>query len=181
MTQRLRYEILKRDGYRCQYCGASAEETELRVDHVVPRALNGTDSPDNLVAACVECNTGKSSTHPDAETVARVSAKQFAWRAAIDDALQAFMDEKAETDAAADDFADAWNGWTYPDGRRCPIPDDWRTSFERWLRLGFTAEHLISLLPVSMKKTQVQGSGKWPYFCGVVWRVWDEIKEKVDP
>ncbi|WP_075737496.1 HNH endonuclease [Streptomyces acidiscabies] len=62
VSKRLRYEILRRDNHTCRYCGASAPDVPLRVDHVTPVALGGTDTPDNLVAACEPCNSGKSST-----------------------------------------------------------------------------------------------------------------------
>lgn len=62
VSKRLRYEILRRDSYTCRYCGASAPGTLLRVDHVTPVALGGTDQPSNLVASCEPCNSGKSST-----------------------------------------------------------------------------------------------------------------------
>ncbi|MCX4232088.1 HNH endonuclease [Streptomyces ortus] len=61
VSKRLRYEILRRDRYTCRYCGASAPEAPLRVDHVTPVALGGTDHPSNLVAACEPCNSGKTS------------------------------------------------------------------------------------------------------------------------
>ncbi|WP_078628685.1 HNH endonuclease [Streptomyces sp. NRRL F-2664] len=52
VSNRLRFEVLRRDRYTCRYCGGSAPDVVLRVDHVVPVALGGTDTPDNLVAAC---------------------------------------------------------------------------------------------------------------------------------
>ncbi len=58
--KRKRFEILKRDGFRCRYCGAGCLSTVLEVDHVVPVAEGGTDDPANLVAACHDCNSGKS-------------------------------------------------------------------------------------------------------------------------
>lgn len=54
-----RFKILDRDGFRCRYCGASGEDTQLHVDHVIPVSKGGTNDPDNLVASCEECNLGK--------------------------------------------------------------------------------------------------------------------------
>lgn len=59
MSPRLRFAILSRDHFTCRYCGRSAPDVELQVDHVLPVAAGGTDSPENLVAACWECNQGK--------------------------------------------------------------------------------------------------------------------------
>jgi hypothetical protein len=52
-------EIFKRDGFRCQYCGAPAPDVRLAVDHVHPVALGGTNDPSNLITSCHTCNIGK--------------------------------------------------------------------------------------------------------------------------
>lgn len=59
-SPRFRFELLKRDGFRCHYCGRRAPDVELHVDHIIPRSKGGSNSPDNLIAACAECNLGKS-------------------------------------------------------------------------------------------------------------------------
>ena len=45
--------ILKMHDYMCVYCGDEANA----VDHVIPINKGGTDHPDNLVAACMFCNS----------------------------------------------------------------------------------------------------------------------------
>lgn len=56
----LRFRVLQRDGFRCRYCGISADDgAVLHVDHVHPRALGGANTMDNLVTACLPCNLGK--------------------------------------------------------------------------------------------------------------------------
>ncbi|MFQ5907070.1 MAG: HNH endonuclease [bacterium] len=52
-----RKNVMKRDGYSCQYCGTS--EGPMTTDHVIPRRLGGRDSWENLVCACVKCNNQK--------------------------------------------------------------------------------------------------------------------------
>ena len=54
-----RFEILTRDKFTCRYCGRKSPNVELHVDHIHPVAKGGTNSPDNLCAACVECNLSK--------------------------------------------------------------------------------------------------------------------------
>lgn len=60
LSQSTRFRILDRDRFTCRYCGRRAPNVELEIDHVRPRAKNGLDDDDNLVAACVECNRAKS-------------------------------------------------------------------------------------------------------------------------
>ncbi len=50
-----RRAVFARDGGRCQYCGAPAEN----IDHVVPRSRGGQHVWENVVAACRPCNTRK--------------------------------------------------------------------------------------------------------------------------
>lgn len=50
-------EILRRDGYCCQYCGRRL--LRLTVDHVIPRRLGGQHRWDNVVSACPNCNRKK--------------------------------------------------------------------------------------------------------------------------
>ena len=56
----LRWEVLKRDAFTCQYCGRSAPEVKLEVDHITPVSEGGKDTKENLVAACYSCNRGRS-------------------------------------------------------------------------------------------------------------------------
>ena len=58
-----RKNILMRDGHRCQYCGTS--RGAMTVDHVMPKTMNGKDSWENLVCACVACNNRKGDRTPE--------------------------------------------------------------------------------------------------------------------
>lgn len=59
ISPRLRWTILERDGFKCRYCGRTAEAAALHVDHIIPVAQGGTNHPDNLAASCSDCNLGK--------------------------------------------------------------------------------------------------------------------------
>jgi 5-methylcytosine-specific restriction endonuclease McrA len=58
-----RKNIIKRDGGRCMYCGTS--DGPMTVDHVVPKRFGGTESWENLVAACMSCNNKKGNRTPE--------------------------------------------------------------------------------------------------------------------
>lgn len=64
--KRARFNVLRRDGFRCVYCGASPScggaQITLHVDHVDPVSLGGANDLGNLVTACQDCNLGKSNT-----------------------------------------------------------------------------------------------------------------------
>lgn len=58
-SKRIRVEVLSRDGFKCKYCGKSAEETVLEIDHIVPVSKGGKSILDNLITLCIDCNRGK--------------------------------------------------------------------------------------------------------------------------
>lgn len=58
-----RRNILRRDGYTCQYCGKRGGD--LTVDHVLPKSRGGRTVWENLVAACRSCNLKKKNRTPE--------------------------------------------------------------------------------------------------------------------
>jgi 5-methylcytosine-specific restriction endonuclease McrA len=49
----LRQQILRRDGWRCQSCGAMSN---LEVHHKEFRSRSGADSEENLITLCAPCH-----------------------------------------------------------------------------------------------------------------------------
>ena len=70
-----KFVVFNRDGCRCQYCGASPAEDDVRLvcDHITPYSRGGSDTADNLVTACYRCNASKSSNplSEDSESLIR--------------------------------------------------------------------------------------------------------------
>lgn len=60
LSKRVRFEVFKRDSFKCQYCGKAAPDVVLRVDHIHPVSKGGENELLNLITACVDCNAGKS-------------------------------------------------------------------------------------------------------------------------
>ena len=59
-----RRNLLRRDEFACQYCGRTPANSELTVDHVVPRSRGGESSWENCVLACRPCNRRKADRTP---------------------------------------------------------------------------------------------------------------------
>jgi len=57
----LRFLVLRRDNFRCQYCGRAPKEdgVKLVVDHIIPVSEGGTNEEGNLLTSCTECKRGK--------------------------------------------------------------------------------------------------------------------------
>ncbi len=54
-----RLNIFLRDDFRCAYCGNHFSTKDLTFDHVIPRAKGGRNTPENVVSACMPCNSRK--------------------------------------------------------------------------------------------------------------------------
>ena len=51
--QQLCWQVLQRDGWRCQQCGS---RTNLQVHHIQLRSQLGHDAEENLITLCSECH-----------------------------------------------------------------------------------------------------------------------------
>lgn len=69
ISKKTRFEVFKRDGFCCQYCGKSAPDVVLEVDHIDPVSKGGADELLNYVTACRDCNAGKSDRTLDDNSV----------------------------------------------------------------------------------------------------------------
>ncbi len=67
ISQRVRAQVLERNGYTCQMCGAKAGDPDdqnperkvrLHLSHIQDKSLGGTNDPSNLRALCSACNQG---------------------------------------------------------------------------------------------------------------------------
>lgn len=60
ISKKLRFEVFKRDSFTCQYCGRSAPDIILEIDHINPVKNGGDNDILNLITSCKDCNRGKS-------------------------------------------------------------------------------------------------------------------------
>lgn len=60
VSNRMRFSIYKRDGYRCCRCGRRESTwTDLEIDHIIPIAKGGKTEYKNLQTLCHRCNMMK--------------------------------------------------------------------------------------------------------------------------
>jgi len=70
VSPKLREVILRRDNYRCIFCGSTSQEANMEVNHIIPKSLIKKLNLDealftiqeNLCTTCRSCNRSKSDT-----------------------------------------------------------------------------------------------------------------------
>lgn len=169
LSKRLRYEVMRRDGHTCRYCGAKAPDVELTVDHVVPVALGGKNEPTNLVTACRECNAGKSSTVADSAIVEGVNDDAIRWGKAMQRAAEVRATARSHQEDVLDRVDHEWNQWKDHHGDEIPRPINWKESVRYWLRAGLDDDTIVDFVDVAMRR-QVSAYDTWRYYCGCCWR-----------
>jgi hypothetical protein len=179
VSKRLRFEILRRDNHTCRYCGGAAPDVKLTVDHVIPETLGGTDLPDNLVAACADCNSGKSATPAGAPLVEQVAQDALRWAAALQVAVDARAAQREVREVYIKAFREEWDQWRWGSKdapSQFPLPGDWRASVGRFHDLGLPLAEIKDCIEFC-HASSCQPDNAYRYFAGCAWRVLRQIQE----
>lgn len=178
VSKALRFEILRRDNFRCHYCGTEATHTELHVDHVVPQSLGGTNDPSNLVTACAECNSGKAGRTLDEPVLAAVDEKAQRYATAVEQAIAERRQVLATEQQAKDAFRAEWNRWEPAE----PLPAGFAESVRQFMRAGLDWEDIVDSIEIAMSRHDIRGreNGRFKYFCGVCNRKIEDIRKRAD-
>lgn len=113
ITKKTRFEVFKRDGFKCQYCGAMAPDVPLVIDHIDPISKGGADSIMNYVTACQPCNAGKSDRALADDAVVKKQQNQLTELNERREQLEMLLQWKQEllklADTEFDGFHDYWH------------------------------------------------------------------------
>jgi hypothetical protein len=150
---------------------------KLTVDHVTPVALGGTDNPDNLVAACRDCNYGKASTAPDAPLVADVAAAAMEWGRAIERYNDIRLADRKKRNAYVRRFLKTWDAWTWGKDRPFHKPSDWEASIWQFYGLGLPVVELEDAAKIALGNQMLDPDRAFRYMCGVVWNKVNAMQE----
>lgn len=96
LSKKKRFEVFKRDSFKCQYCGRSAPDVILEVDHIVPVAEGGKNDMLNLVTSCRDCNRGKGKRLISDNSAVERQKKQLEEMNEIREQTQMLIDWKKE-------------------------------------------------------------------------------------
>ena len=120
LSKKIRFEVFKRDSFKCQYCGESAPDVILEVDHIDPVSKGGEDEMVNYITACRSCNAGKSDRKlDDSTTLAKQRAQleelnerreqlemMMGWRSGMKEISE------IEVDKACEAWSEFFPGWS---------------------------------------------------------------------
>lgn len=175
VSTKTRFDIFKRDGFVCQYCGTHPPQVILHVDHIVPVAEGGDNDPSNLVTSCDTCNFGKGARslncvpEPLQEKAAIIAEREAQLRG-YHEVMEAAR-ERRETDTwrVADIFVQQFS-------KDDSIRKDWFQSIRLFVEKLGVHDCLDSMESAVAKKSSSE-STCFRYFCGICWR---KIKEPAE-
>lgn len=175
LSKKLRFEVFKRDGFVCQYCGGHPPQAILHVDHIHPAAEGGKDSLDNLITACEACNLGKGARllsdvprpiTDKAEELKEREQQLRGYRQILDERENRLYDEQWEVAEILSPGCSDGQGFNRRD----------LLTIKRFLeQMGIHAvRRAAEIAYVKLPRSEYQ---RFKYFCGVCWRM---IREPAD-
>ena len=168
ITKRTRFRVFKRDGFTCGYCGRTPPAAILEIDHIEPVASGGTDTPDNLITACFDCNRGKGAEHL---SIVPESLKARAARIAESEAqLKAYrkvVDAKRERENEDIQRLSSINVAFFGEEMFTRYGESVRVNFLP--RINIT--DLCYYLGVACERFPDDEQRAFRYFCGICWQV----------
>lgn len=168
ISKKTRFEVFKRDGFKCMYCGANPSVALLQVDHIEAVANGGCNDMDNLATACQPCNLGKSATPlqsvpqslSDKAAEVKEREEQIRGYSAVMAVRRDRIDEESWQVCAV--FNSHFNE------EADTFRKDWRLSIKRFVEKLGVDECLEAMSIAACKKTN-NSDAAWRYFCGICW------------
>lgn len=175
VSAKTRFDVFKRDGFACMYCGAHPPEVLLHLDHVHPVALGGSNDEDNLITSCERCNLGKGAVSLSTVPVSLVDkAKDVAEREKQIRGYQEVMDARRQR---LDDEQWSVAGVFMQHFREDYIRKDWLASIKRFIE-GLGVHSVIDAAELAVARKGWSKNTAFKYFCGICW---NKLRESNGP
>lgn len=172
ISTRTRFEVFKRDGFVCQYCGSHPPLCILHVDHIVPVKEGGKNEMGNFATACDQCNRGKAAVpleviSPSLASQAAIVAEREAQLRGYNDIMEMRQD-RIESQA-----------WKVVHAFE-PDAKTYRTDWLRSIK-GFNENlglyEVLDAVEITRSKGFRRDGQIFRYFCGVCWRKINEASK----
>ncbi len=165
----IRFDVFKRDGFSCAYCGRKPPAVILEVDHVIPVADGGGDEYENLVTSCWDCNRGKGAKQLDerAPTINVEEQTELIWER--ERQLRAFHEAKREqAERRESQFGEVWDYWfdLYEATEMSQYHTPWKNSLRSYVeQLG--VQEVKEAMEIAHDRFRWPSSKAARYFAGV--------------
>ena len=166
LSKKTRFEVFKRDGFKCQYCGAHPPAVVLHVDHIQPVALDGGNNIDNLITSCEPCNLGKGAR--SLTVVPQSVSEKTAMLAEREDQLRGYQEVLEARHERIE--SELWRvaELISPGSSDSGMSRDWTSSIRRFNeQIG--VHECISAAQIARGRYPQGGKKAFLYFCGVCW------------
>lgn len=168
VSKKLRFDVFKRDGFACQYCGAHPPDVILECDHIMPVVEGGQSTLDNLVTACFACNRGKGKR--SLLVVPQSLTDKAAEIAEREEQLQGYREILWAQQSRIEE--DMWQVATtlFPKSDEKGLARAWLRSIRMFNeRLGL--DEALDAADIALGQGPVYNDKRlFAYFCGVCWR-----------
>lgn len=162
LSKSVRFEVFKRDGFVCQYCGNHPPKVVLEVDHIIAVANGGDNDITNLVTACFDCNRGKSARPLSA--IPQSLESKAAEIAEREEQLRGYGEIAAARRERLED--QTWQVFNHWRGQRKTTHQKFN-SVKRFVdQLG--VDEVLEAVEIAMG-AHLGDNSEFRYFCGVCW------------
>ena len=170
LSKKIRFEVFKRDGFQCGYCGQTPPAIVLEVDHIEPKSKGGKDSMDNLLTACFDCNRGKKNIPLDKippqltenlEVLKEKEDQLKEYRKFIKKVNRRVQKDIDDIDSI---YSEHYEKWSFSENFK-------EVSLKRFLTL-LPKHEIEEALHIAIRRypRKQDSDTVIPYFCGICWR-----------
>lgn len=168
ISKKVRFEVFKKDGFKCVYCGKTPPNVTLEVDHIDPVSKGGESDIFNYVTACFDCNRGKSNipldkippSMSDNLEILKIKEEQFLEYKKFVNKIK--KRETKDINRIDEIYRKAFKGWCLADHFK-------KSSLIKFIRrLG--VEKVDEAMNISISKMS-DSEVAIKYFCGICWRM----------
>jgi hypothetical protein len=162
-----RFEIFKRDEFKCQYCGRTPPEVVLELDHVIPKSKGGKNDINNYLTSCFECNRGKKDNQLDnippslVTNIAAIKEKRVQIKK-YNDYLNEIQTSKLEAFNQLDEIYNSY----FPE---YVLSDNFKFNTLNTLIQHLPLIKLKEAMHMACSKLKGQDNRAIKYFCGICW------------
>ena len=173
LSKKIRFEVFKRDSFKCQYCGATAPEVVLHVDHIKPVAQGGTNDLTNLITSCTSCNLGKKDKGLDDNTVIVKARNQMEELQERREQLEMMMEWREGLRDLDQDILNGLCEYWHDHAPGYNVNDSGKKNIKKWLR-KFTLGEITYAMDVAAEQyLKFEEDGK------VTSESWEEAFRKI--